>query len=244
MLYSLSADRASFKTIEFREGLNIILVDRQIPTNGEEKSPQQRRTRNGAGKSSLIDLVHFLLAGDAEGALKSKELADWVFELTLDVGDERLAVRRGLSGSRLSIRREGPGFVESAEAVETNAAWTRRLGRAWFQLNGNRQPGAASFRQLFSYFARRRRDGGYDDPVRTFRAQSNAVSETNLALLFGLDAEVVRRFHQAKNALKQVQTAQKALRDLEKNAPAGTRRVDLEATLSAQIVPAPSRAIT
>jgi uncharacterized protein YydD (DUF2326 family) len=64
------------------------------------------------------------------------------------------------------------------------------------------------------------------------------VSETNLAVLFGLDAEVVRRFHQAKNALKQVQTAQKALRDLEKNAPGGTRRVDLEATLSAQVAAA------
>src|SRR6185437_194686 len=52
------------------------------------------------------------------------------------------------------------------------------------------------------------------------------------------DAEVVRRFHQGKNALKQIQTTQKSLRDLEKNAPTGTRRVDLEATLSAQIAAA------
>ena len=37
-----------------------------------------------------------------------------------------------------------------------------------------------------------------------FPRQSNAVSETNLAALFGLDAEVVRRFHKAKNALKQI----------------------------------------
>lgn len=119
-----------------------------------------------------------------------------------------------------------------------NTAWATRLGQTWFQLNGRRQPGAASFRQLISYFARRRRDGGYDDPVRTFRAQSSAVTETNLAVLFGLDAEVVRRFHQAKNALKQIQAAQKALRDLEKSAPAGTRRIDLEAALSAQIAAA------
>jgi hypothetical protein len=74
--------------------------------------------------------------------------------------------------------------------------------------------------------------------VRTFRATSNAVSETNLAVLFGLDAEVVRRFHQGKNALKQIQATQKALRDLERTAAAGTRRVDLEAALSAQIATA------
>lgn len=238
MLYRLSADHPSFKTIEFRKGLNIVLADRQIPADGDERAPQ-RRTRNGAGKSSIIDLVHFLLAGDAEGALKAEALRDWSFELSLDVGDERLAVRRGPASSRVSIRKDGPRFADSTDAEElTNAAWTGRLGKAWFHLNGSRQPGAASFRQLISYFARRRRDGGYDDPVRTFRAQANAVSETNLAVLFGLDAEVVRRFHRAKNALKQIQTAQKALRDLDKTAPAGTRRVDLEAGLSAQIAAA------
>lgn len=239
MLYRLSADHRSFKTIEFRRGLNIVLADRQLPADGDEKAPQQRRTRNGAGKSSLIDLVHFLLAGGAEGALKSKELADWTFELSLDVGESRLTARRGLVGSRLSVRKAGPGFADGGDATElTNAAWAGLLGKTWFKIDGNRQPGAASFRQLFSYFARRRRDGGYDDPVRTFRAQANAVSETNLAVLFGLDAEVVRRFHQARNALKQIQTAQKALRDLERSEPAGARRVALEATLSAQIAAA------
>lgn len=234
MLYHLSADQESFKSFAFREGLNIVLADRQLPA--DEKAPSQRRTRNGAGKSSVIDLIHFLLAGSAEGALKSKVLAEWSFELSLDVGSERLAVRRGVANSRLYIRKDSDA---ASDATETpNGAWANRLGQTWFNLNSSRQAGAASFRQLISYFARRRRDGGYDDPVRTFRAQTNAVSETNLALLFGLDAEVVRRFYQAKNALKQVQAAQKALRDLEKSAPAGARRIDLEAALSAQIAAA------
>jgi uncharacterized protein YydD (DUF2326 family) len=79
MLYRLSADHPSFKTIEFRKGLNIILADRHLPSNEEEQGPE-RRTRNGAGKSSMIDLIHFLLAGSAEGALKAEVLADWVFE--------------------------------------------------------------------------------------------------------------------------------------------------------------------
>jgi uncharacterized protein YydD (DUF2326 family) len=58
MLYALSADQKSFKTVSFHEGLNIILADRQLPIN--ENVPPQRRTRNGAGKSSIIDLIHFL----------------------------------------------------------------------------------------------------------------------------------------------------------------------------------------
>jgi len=239
MLHRISSDHASFKTFEFRKGLNIILADRQNATDDKAAPAQDKRTRNGAGKSSFIDLVHFLLAGGPEGALKSKELAEWTFNLCLDVGDERLVVERKLDGSRLSISSDRPNFRNGERPTEiSNAAWGSRLGKAWFQLNGNKQSGGASPRQLLSYFARRRRDGGYDDPIRTFRAQSNAVSETNLAVLFGLDAEVVRRFHQGKNALKQIQTTQKSLRDLEKNAPTGTRRVDLEATLSAQIAAA------
>lgn len=234
MLYSLAADQMSFKTVAFREGLNIILAERQLSV--DENVPPQRRTRNGAGKSSIIDLVHFLLAGSAEGALKAKALAEWSFDLRLDVGRERLVVRRGAVNTKVFIRND---LGAASDVMEiTNAVWASRLGQTWFKLGSGRQSGAASFRQLISYFARRRRDGGYDDPVRTFRAQTNAVSETNLAVLFGLDAEVVRRFHNAKNALKQVQAAQKVLRTLEKNSPAGTRRIDLEAVLSAQIAAA------
>jgi hypothetical protein len=176
------------------------------------------------------------LGGGAEGALKSKALAEWSFELSLDLGPERVIVRRGAANSRVFIRKVGGAPSDVTEV--TNAAWGSRLGQTWFNLNSSRQVGAASFRQLISYFARRRRDGGYDDPVRTFRTQTNAVSETNLAVLFGLDAEVVRRFHNAKNALKQIQGAQKALRDLEKSSPAGARRIDLEAALSAQVAAA------
>ncbi|MGJ0395384.1 MAG: DUF2326 domain-containing protein [Methylocystis sp.] len=232
MLRSLTSDKESFKDFTFREGLNIVLADRVFVPDGEA-SPE-RRTRNGAGKSSLIDLVHFLLAGGPEGALKSKALQDWSFILSLDVGPEVWTIERGLSEKK-SITRT----CEPAPAREISAtALAQQLGQTWFHLNGSKATGGASFRQLISYFARRRRDGGYDSPIRTFRAQSNAVSETNLAILFGLDAEIVRRLHQAKAALKQTETAQKTLRDLDKTAPKGARRVDLEAQLSAQIVAA------
>src|ERR1700681_4781097 len=116
MLYRLSADRASFKTIEFGKGLNIILADRQLSDN-DERTPE-RRTRNGAGKSSIIDLVHFLLAGGTEGAYKSAALAECSFELSVDVRSERLAVRRALSNSRLSIKKDtGAGLGEGRDAT-------------------------------------------------------------------------------------------------------------------------------
>lgn len=229
MLRSLSANKVTFKSFDFRQGLNIILADR---IEGSDEDPSlERRTRNGAGKSSVIDLVHFLLAGKPEGALTSKELADWSFNLSLDVGSEIWDIERSLSKDKLiKLNRSSSSAREIPATI-----LAQQLGQIWFHLNDSKAAGGASFRQLFTYFARRRRDGAYDSPVRTFRAQSNAVIETNLAVLFGLDAEIVRRLHTSKAALKKNEAAQSALRALDKEAPKGARRIDVEAKLSAQI---------
>ena len=125
MLHRLSADHTSFKTIVFREGLNIVLADRQAP-DGEGAETPERRTRNGAGKSSIIDLIHFLLAGSAEGAIKSKVLADWSFDLSLDVGTERISVRRGSGSPRVFIGKDSGAVSDAVE--NTTAAWANRLG--------------------------------------------------------------------------------------------------------------------
>jgi uncharacterized protein YydD (DUF2326 family) len=175
MLYALTSNRPLFKPVEFRKGLNIIMAERQSTTD-EELPLTQRRTRNGAGKSSIIDLVHFLLAGKPEGALTSKALIDWSFRLTLDVGPEIVEVQREIGNARMVYveKAEHPRYAKKISAAE----WATRLGKTWFRLEGGRQTGGVSFRQLITYFARRRRDGGYDSPVRTFRAQTNAVIET------------------------------------------------------------------
>jgi len=236
MLHRLSSDHPSFKTFEFRNGLNIIVADRANSEGKNDQAERQRRTRNGAGKSSILDIVHFVLGGRPEGALSSERLGNWSFQLLLDVGGQRLLASRNLADPKnVRVKREATTVYPEAESQLAVTKWIQALGEAWFALALDRPPGSPSFRQLISYFARRRRDGGYDDPVRTFRAQSSAVTETNLAVLFDLDAELVRRLHQAKAALKRNQTAQKALRELEMNAPAGGRRIDLEAQLSAEI---------
>lgn len=227
MLHRLSADRSQFKSLVFRPGLNIILATR----TSDSQNPRQRLSRNGAGKSSIVDLIHFLLGGSAEGAVAAKAVEAWHFKLELDVGLEQTIVTRSpQSAKNLSV--ESPRFGVSRLS---NAQWCRHLGEVWFGLPHQREKGDASYRQLFSYFARRKRDGALDYPVRTFRAQSAATTETTLAYLFGLDSELVRRLHQTKAALKQAKDAQRALAALDQAQAAGTRRADLEAELEAQI---------
>jgi uncharacterized protein YydD (DUF2326 family) len=232
MLRKLSASHGSFKSLTFTSGLNLIVADRADERRAGEAKQAQRRTRNGAGKSSVVDLIHFLLGGKAEGALASEALSGWTFDLTLDVGPQQRTVQRSIADAKyVQVQAAKQGRIERI----TNAAWCQLLGEVWFGLGVNRPSGSASYRQLFSYFARRKRDGGYDDPTRTFRAQSSASIETALAELFGLDSELVRRLHSTKGALKQAQGVQRTLADLERSAPQGQRRVDLESQLAAQI---------
>lgn len=231
MLRNLTADQASFKALSFRPGLNIILATRADGFAQENKAGSERRSRNGAGKSSIIDLIHFLLGGKPEGALTAPILADWNFTLSLDVGGQPLEVTRSVANAKQVFLRS----TQFGEHRIPNVQWCKRLGEEWFALREKRGNGDVTYRQLVSYFARRRRDGGLDSPSRTFRNQPVASSETSLAHLFGLDAELVRRLHQAKAALKQTKDTQKALSALDKAAAEGSKRADLEAQLEAKI---------
>jgi len=195
MLHRLAADRASFRTLNFRPGLNILLATRADGGDQDSSSASARRSRNGAGKSSTIDLIHFLLGGKPEGALSSPALADWNFMLGLDVGRERIEVTRSVANAKQVIIRSPKSGVDRIP----NAQWCKRLGEEWFGLREKRGNGDVSYRQLISYFARRKRDGGLDSPIRTFRNQSTASAETSLAHLFGLDAELVRRLQRQRS---------------------------------------------
>lgn len=235
MLYQLTSTAFGFKSIQFKAGLNIVVADREQAEGDDQAGGNEsaRRTRNGAGKSSIVDLVHFALGGEAKGVLKSPVLEKFSCSLQLDVGLPVVTARRSVAdtGHVYLVSSDSPAHEEKL----TNSKWCDRLGAEWFRLEAKRPKGAASYRQLISYFARRKRDGGFDDPVRTFRASSAATNETALAALFGLDSELVRRLHSVKAELKGAQTAQKALAAMEKVASPGHRQSELEAQLAAQI---------
>ncbi|MGF7151877.1 uncharacterized protein YydD (DUF2326 family) [Sphingomonas zeicaulis] len=245
MLHRLSADRPSFQTIEFRPGLNILLTTKSATT--PEKGVRERlRTRNGAGKSSVIEILHFLLGGQHHGALKAAILAEWLFTLDLDAGP-RTKVSRSVAGRKTVLVESGVKPADGLDLVLPalpkvdrilNSDWCDLLGERWFRLDADRQKGAASFRKMMAYFARRRRDGGFENPVHSRSGQSAADTQTTLAELFGLDAELVRRLHEAKAAIKKLDIARKTLAEMEAMAPQGRRKVDLEAEIAAQIAAA------
>lgn len=91
MLRLLSADDERFKTIIFKSGLNLLVAEKTATS-------QSTDSRNGAGKSSMIELLHFLLGARADNKhlAARKELRRTTFTLALDWPDmkEQLRVSR------------------------------------------------------------------------------------------------------------------------------------------------------
>jgi len=161
MIRRFGSDLASFKTLVFKPGLNILLADKSEGAN-------DRQSRNGAGKTSFVELVHFLFGADArrESIFRSDALVEWTFDVSVDVAGEAIsAARSGAKPSRLLINGPveawpiPPQFDTAAGLYElSNESWKANLGKLWFGLplsaGDEAERFQPSFRSLFSYFAR------------------------------------------------------------------------------------------
>lgn len=142
MIHLISSDLASFKTLKLKPGLSILLADKSAGAT-------DRQTRNGAGKTSLIELIHFVLGANADKSsiFRSSALAPWQFELSIDVGSTRItAGRRGAKPSLVHIDGDPsswpikPTLDDASGSLELeNEDWKTVLGHIWFGLQARRE---------------------------------------------------------------------------------------------------------
>ena len=93
MIHHIFSTLPSFKNLgDLKPGLNVLLAQK---TEGATT----KQTRNRAGKTSFVELVHFLLGADAgpDAIFRSPELAEYTFGMDFDLKSERTMVER--SGS-------------------------------------------------------------------------------------------------------------------------------------------------
>jgi uncharacterized protein YydD (DUF2326 family) len=222
MIHGISSDLAGFKTLTFGRGLNILLADKS-------EGATDRQSRNGAGKTSFVELVHFLFGSNADkdSIFRSSELTPWSFEARVDVGGALVDVARsGTKPSRIRLQGDTSAWplqpsldAKSGDLVFSNEQWRTLLGTVLFGLsnadeNDERSRFRPTFRSLFSYFARRQNSGGLLGPTQQSSMQQGWDQQVAVSYLLGLDAHIPQEF-------QEVRTQEKAMAELRKAAKEG-----------------------
>lgn len=222
-LKRILSDLPSFKSITFKDGLNILLA---------EKSPEssERETRNRAGKTSFVELIHFLFGDKAgpDSLFRVPQLNDYSFGVEVEIQNEvcRLS-RSGTKPSRIIVETgntsrwpiQPSNDRKTGERVISNSNWKASLGSLLFNLptfddEDSALASAPSFRSIFPYFVRRQNGGGFLEPFRHTEEQQVGDMQVALSFLMGLDWTLPSEW-------QVVREKERTLRELKKASGAG-----------------------
>jgi uncharacterized protein YydD (DUF2326 family) len=209
MIHRIYSSLASFKSLELRPGLNVLIAKK-------ESGASDKQTRNRAGKTSLIEIVHFLTGADAgtDSLFRSEALANESFGMAFDLGGEQLRVER--SGHQKSkIRVDGASFLNERTGL-SNSEWVELLGEKMFELHQvpDTDGRAPTFRSLFAYFVRRQSSGAFTTPEKQATMQQAGDYQVALLFMLGLDWTIASDW-------QKVRDREKTLAELRKAAGAG-----------------------
>lgn len=218
MIYKIFSDLPSFKKIDFHPGLNLLIAD---------KSPgaTDQQTRNRAGKTSIIEIIHFLLGSDCkpDSIFRSEKLKEFSFGMEFDLGHARTIVERsGIQPNKILVKTDNfeawPILPAKKEDIITisNSNWRIILGAIIFGLveaedQNLRKKFAPRFRALFSYFARRERKGAFNSPMKQSDMQQLWDQQVALSYLLGLDWIIAQSWQTVREREKTLRELRKAV---------------------------------
>lgn len=213
MIRAIRCDHASFHEVHFGSGLNVILADRT-------RESTKTDSRNGLGKSTLIDIIHFCLGA---GATKNKgllvpQLSGWTFTLDLTInGAEVSASRSTASPNVITVEGEVNSWPIRPERDEvtglselTVSQWRDTLGHLMFGLPiATDRKYSPTFRSLIAFLSRRGRDA-YSIPFESHRKQVEVDKQVYNTFLLGLEWRDAADFQVLKDKKKAIEDLQSA----------------------------------
>lgn len=211
MIRRVGSSLPSFRTVEFHEGLNIVVAERRTDSATTD-------SRNGTGKSSLLEIVHYVLGAEAgpKHPFRAPPLDRHTFTLDLDVGGRAVRATRGADERQVVVVTDlETGAVERVPV----AAWRDRLGLAMFGIGPGQPRYSPTFRSCLSYMVRRRSEGALAVPEKQHAQQRTWDVQANLSLLFGLDWELARRWQLVRDREKVLQTLRAEIAEQQGEAP-------------------------
>ena len=204
MLRRLGSSDARFRKVDFGPGLNLLVAEREeISTNTD--------SRNGAGKSSMIELLHFLLGGrnEAKAVWTNRAIRGQTFELQLDWPELHGLVSVQRSGAKPGRIQLTPDVTETSQTtlfdgltsrVPTSVSlkeWQWAIERDLYHVPS--ENAELSGRTMLSFAMRRVDRGGFLAPTAPNAQQSPHDAMVNLCYLFGLDSGLARKYRTLSN---------------------------------------------
>lgn len=217
MIHRISANHPKFRSVNLEADFNVILADAAI-------SSDEKDSRNGLGKSSLLEIIHFCLGANLKSGvgIGKNELNDWTFSMEFSLGKEKITVHRNTSSSS-HIYVEGISQTfgvssklndETNEEYFTQKDWQTILGKGMFGLTLNEvnEKYSPTFRMLIPYFTRRGNDA-FLGPFEYFKNQKSWQKQVANSYLLGLSWEYARDWQNIKDQediLNKLKTAAKS----------------------------------
>ncbi len=202
MIHRIYSSLPKFKTLEFKSGLNVLLAEKTADSGSG-------LTRNRAGKSSMVETIHFLTGGtiSEKSPYSSKNLIGAMFGMVFDMGGKSVCVER-------EVKKHAKFKVDGASI--SGEEWRQRLRTACFGLESDADEGGAgpSFRSMFAYFVRRQASNAFTEPFKQAVMQGTGDYQLALSYLLGLDWQIAREW-------QVVREREKTLDELKKAAGAG-----------------------
>ncbi|MFI5800668.1 ABC-three component system protein [Streptomyces sp. NPDC051677] len=176
-------------------------------TTGESSGTD---SRNGTGKSSMIELLHFLLGSTVRknSLVTRPALRDTTFTLTLDWPDRARPVKVSRRGAHHKVVETNALFSERTQEVFdfedanfefseeiTVAEWTQAIESHLFHLPADHGPGVSG-RAMLSLLLRRASAHAFNSPVQTFPQQRQSDATANLAYLLGLGWQLAGQYRE------------------------------------------------
>lgn len=214
MIKAVRSNNKKFKEVKFEKGFNVVLAERTAKSSDKD-------SRNGVGKTTLIEIIHFCLGSDLDKISFLSSLKGYSFILDIEINNQTISVLRNIDDSDLiHISGDYSALNINAEYNElhkthslSNQEWKKYLGILIFKFRQDKdtkyQP---TFRSLISYLVRKGLNS-FNDPFKYFLGQKPWSIQTNNNFLLGLDVDFAVNFQKLKDKKESINSIKKIIND-------------------------------
>ena len=214
MIKKIYSTLSTFNEIVLHEGLNILLAD-------VTKESTTKDTRNGLGKTTFTEIIHFLFGGSCTktSIFKLDQFVSHFFIMDFEIEGSKITVkRRGLDSNFVYIELAEESIFKSVFGASNKkikiAEWNQFLGEYMFNLNpvDTQINDNMKFRTIFPYFSRLAKDGGFLEATKYFKNQKIHTTQIVLTYLLGLDTKLAINYKLLEEKKKEIADLKKALK--------------------------------